>query len=126
MDPVVEQLEAQREALTEACAIADAEDRVAQARCAQLLSEYAGSARRLAARAAELAAVTRVGGPPAEVRAAAGQVDAARVDVMRAQLRVVDEWATITRARLDRARTLSEQVSTVCASTLDLERTPGR
>ena len=44
---------------------------------------------------------------------------------MRAQLRVVDEWATITKARLTRAQYLSQQVSSICEVTLDLERTPG-
>jgi len=122
---LVEELEAQREALTEACAVADAEDRVAQARCDQLLSEFAGTARQLQVRAAEFAAVTEAGSPQSEVSAAACAVDAARVDAMRAQLRVVDEWAAITKSRLTRARHLSQQVSSICDVTLDLERTPG-
>ncbi|MFG1926955.1 hypothetical protein [Cryptosporangium sp. NPDC048952] len=117
---VVEELEAQREALTQACAVADAEDRVAQARCDQLLSEFAGSAQRLEARAAEFAAVAQAGGPPSEVSAAAVAVDAARADAMRAQIRVVDEWAAINKARLDRAHDLSQQVSRICESTSDL------
>ncbi|GAA3381650.1 hypothetical protein [Cryptosporangium minutisporangium] len=114
---LLEAQRAQREALTEACVVADAEDGVAQARCAAILDDFAGSVQRLAARAAELAAVTREGGPRADVVAATSAVDAARADVMRAQLRVVDEWTEITRARLDRAQELSQQVSRVCAST---------
>ncbi|SHN46944.1 hypothetical protein [Cryptosporangium aurantiacum] len=115
--PSEESLETQRAALTEACVVADAEDGVAQARCAAILDEFATTVRRLAVRAADLAAVTRAGGSRADVSAATSAVDDARADVMRAQLRVVDEWTEITRARLDRAQELSQQVSRVCAST---------
>jgi len=117
-DPsLAELLAGQREALAEACAVADAEDGVAQARCVQLLNEFAETVRRLAARAAELAVLTRDGADRAVVRAATTAVDAARADVLRAQLHVVDEWTQITQARLGRAQALSEQVGQVCAST---------
>jgi hypothetical protein len=121
-EALIEAQERERDRLRESCALADAEDTLAEARCAQLLEEFARSAQRFSSSAVELAAVTEAGRPPREVASAASSLETARAALSRDHRRIVDEWAAITQSRLVRARRLSEEVSKVCATTMSISR----
>jgi hypothetical protein len=121
-------LEIQRsrcERLTASCVVAEAEDQVAQVRCAQILDEFAGRARHFSRCAERLAGLAEPDGSASAVAGATVALDAARIALTRAHLRTVQEWVTISQARLERARDLTQQIGRISA-VISATHPPGR
>ena len=114
---LLEIAESRREQLAASCVLADAEDHVAQTRCAQIIDESSDLVRCFSRRAQDLAALAERDAPAPAIAAAAAALETARAALIRGHQRVVEEWATISHARLDRARDLFEQIARVCVVT---------